>query len=123
MDYRLKIPMSETYKEDWLFNITFCRLINLILSANSLQKVKEAAAYLGKILRDQPLHQHGVEVLGPAKAPLFTLRGKKRYQILVKGRSVRSLHRIVEQGVTRLTQTHGFSGVDLTVDVDPVNFL
>jgi len=101
----------------------FCRLINLILSANSLQKVKEAAAYLGKILRDQPLQQHGIEVLGPAKAPLFTLRGKKRYQILVKGRSVRSLHRIVEQGVTRLTQTHGFSGVDLTVDVDPVNFL
>lgn len=101
----------------------YCRLINMVLSANSLQKVKEAAEHLGKILRDQPLRQHGVEVLGPARAPLSTLRGKKRYQILVKGKSVRSLHRVVEQGVTRLTQTPGFSGVDLTVDVDPVNFL
>ncbi|NOY52047.1 MAG: primosomal protein N' [Deltaproteobacteria bacterium] len=100
----------------------YSRLVNLVLSANSGKKVEHAATQLGKILRSLALHHRGMEILGPAQAPLSTLRGKKRFQLLIKGKSVRSLNRLVGEGIKRFTGLKGTSGIDLTVDVDPVNF-
>ncbi len=116
------------FEQEILFRKTlnyppYCRLINLVLSSNSQQKVEKAAARLGETLRGLTRRKQGVEILGPAKAPLATLRGKKRFQILVKGETVRNLHHVVSRGVSEFSKINGFSGVALTVDVDPVNFL
>ena len=100
----------------------YSRLINLILSANSGKTVENAAARLGKILRGLASRKATLQVLGPAKAPLATLRGKKRYQILIKGKGVRELNGFVAEGVARFTATKGASRVNLTIDVDPVSF-
>ncbi len=99
------------------------RLVNLILASNSLQKAGAAAERLAQILADLRAACTDVEILGPARAPLSTLRGKKRYQILVKGKHAGVLNRIVREGQAAFERTRGFSGVDLTVDVDPVDFL
>jgi primosomal protein N' (replication factor Y) len=101
----------------------YCRLVNLILAANSQKPAERAAARFGNILRDLAFNRKGLEILGPAKAPLSTLRGKKRYQILVKGKGVRELNRCVAEGMARFGKIEGAGGVTLTVDVDPVNFL
>ncbi len=100
----------------------YSRLVNLVLAANSLQKAEQAAARLGDILKKLTLRNKELEILGPAQAPLFTLRGKKRFQLLVKGKSVRALNRLVGEGIDRFNGLKGASGIDLTVDVDPVNF-
>ncbi len=99
------------------------RLINLILAANSLKKAAAAADRLARILADLRAECADVEILGPARAPLSTLRGKKRYQILIKGKRAGVLNRIVREGQAQFARTRGLSGVDLTVDVDPVDFL
>jgi primosomal protein N' (replication factor Y) len=101
----------------------YCRLINIVLSANTLEKVEKASSDLGQILRKLNPRKQRVEILGPARAPLSTLRGKKRCQILVKGKTVRSLHHVVDQGIAHFKSRNGFPGVDLIVDVDPVSFL
>ncbi len=101
----------------------YSRLVNLILAANSLQKVEKAATQLGKILKKLAGRKKDMEILGPAQAPLSILRGKQRYHLLVKGKSVRELNRLIGEGISRFSDLKGISGVDLTVDVDPVNFL
>lgn len=100
----------------------YSRLINLVLAANSPGKVEKAASRLGKILRTLAPTGQGIEILGPARAPIATLRGKQRCQILLKSKGIRNLHRVAEEGVHRFSQANGLSGVDLVVDVDPVNF-
>ncbi len=99
------------------------RLINLILASNSRGKAAAAADRLARILGDVRGKDADVQILGPARAPLSTLRGKKRYQILLKGKHAGVLNRIVREGQASLARVRGFSGVELTIDVDPLDFL
>ena len=78
---------------------------------------EEAAARLRKIKRDCRLR---VEVLGPVTAPLGKVRGRFRWQILLKGVERADLHRLL------FHFRGGFSHpstVRLTIDVDPVDML
>jgi primosomal protein N' (replication factor Y) (superfamily II helicase) len=61
----------------------------------------------------------GVAVLGPAPAPLARLRGRHRWQILLRGKSGAALRRLA----TTATQSRGRGGDELRVlvDVDPQN--
>jgi primosomal protein N' (replication factor Y) len=63
-----------------------------------------------------------VEVLGPTLAPLARLKGKCRYQMLLKGRKWSILHQFAEQ-VLEETEEVSIPGVKLIIDVDPVNML
>ena len=62
----------------------------------------------------------GVRVLGPAPAPLSILRGRKRFQCLLKADSwpvIRGLY-------TELKKVVGpFKNVRMSVDLDPVDML
>lgn len=63
----------------------------------------------------------GVEVLGPAPAPLYRLRGHYRWQILLKADTSKGLHEVMEglldaKGPRR-------AGYEVRLDVDPVNML
>jgi primosomal protein N' (replication factor Y) len=61
------------------------------------------------------------EVLGPVPAPLRRLRGRHRYQVLVKGvdgAAVRQTSERLQQASKRLP-----SGIQVTVDVDPTSML
>jgi primosomal protein N' (replication factor Y) len=64
-------------------------------------------------------HGAGVEVLGPAPAPLALLRGRHRRRFLVKaGRQVAMLSMLK----VWLAKVHPPSGVRVQVDVDPYSF-
>jgi primosomal protein N' (replication factor Y) len=54
-------------------------------------------------------------VLGPAPAPLAKLRGKHRWQLLLRARDHGPLHRLGRA----LLAGHGVAGVELSVDIDP----
>jgi primosomal protein N' (replication factor Y) len=58
------------------------------------------------------------EVLGPAESPFFKLKGKFRYQILLKSPQHAVLTALCEK-----LQEFKFTGVSLTVDIDPINML
>ena len=94
----------------------FGRLAALIVSGPDEDKVRACARALG---RAAPRHD-GVEVLGPAPAPLSILRGRHRQRLLVKAG-----HRIKVQDVLRhwLGAVPVPGGVRVQVDVDPYSFL
>ncbi|MDE1896558.1 MAG: primosomal protein N', partial [Rhodospirillales bacterium] len=64
--------------------------------------------------------QRGVEVLGPAPAPIALLRGRHRRRLLLK-----TVKEIAVQPVLRewLAQVPIPRNVKLDVDVDPVSFM
>ncbi len=94
----------------------FGRLAALIVSGREAKAVDAAAAALG---RAAP-HGNGVEVLGPAPAPLSVLRGQHRRRLLLKA------GREVDVPATLrawLAQVKVRGGVRVQVDVDPYSFL
>jgi primosomal protein N' (replication factor Y) len=103
----------------------FCRLINFRLSGNSEKRTERVAEEMGKI--GQVLlkkgYGKGIEILGPSTAPFPKVRGKFRWQMLVKGNSSRLLHQFGRELAVRMEdQTQG-RGVSLDIDVDPVFIL
>ena len=94
----------------------FGRLAALIVSGPDA----EAADFAARALARASPHLPGVEVLGPAPAPLSVLRGRHRRRLLVKaGRDV-NLQAVLRDWVGRVR----FAGATrLQVDVDPYSFM
>jgi primosomal protein N' (replication factor Y) len=64
--------------------------------------------------------KYGVRVLGPAPAPLALLRGRKRYQLMLKASDWLSI-RAVYHAVRR--ELNGKRDIRASLDLDPVNML
>jgi primosomal protein N' (replication factor Y) len=94
----------------------FGRLAALIVSGPDSARVERTAAELA---RTAP-HGDGIEVLGPAPAPLAFLRGKHRRRLLFK-----TARRIGLQDPLRhwLARVKPAAGVRIQVDVDPYSFV
>ncbi len=94
----------------------FGRLAALIISAEDERLADQIARALARAAPRQP----GVEVLGPAPAPIALLRGRHRRRLLLK-----TMKEIAVQPVLRdwLAQVPIPRNVKLDVDVDPVSFM
>jgi len=94
----------------------FGRLAALIVSGPDA----ESADFAARALARSAPHFPGVEVLGPAPAPLSVLRGRHRRRLLVKaGRDV-NVQAILRDWLSRVK----FGGsTRLQVDIDPYSFL
>ena len=79
----------------------FTRLINFRLEGNAeaktLRYAKVIEQIVYRILQQNKKFQGQVEVLGPTPAPLARLKGKCRYQMLLKGKKWSMLHHFAEQ--------------------------
>ncbi|HEY6008108.1 MAG TPA: primosomal protein N' [Geobacteraceae bacterium] len=99
----------------------FAFLAALHLSGTSATAAEEgaatAAACLGALKREL---KSRVEILGPAPAPLTKVRGRFRWQLLLKSPGRTDLHRLLAafRNRVRLPAT-----VRLAIDVDPVDML
>ncbi len=94
----------------------FGRLAALILSAPDDQAADLAARAFA---RASP-HLPGVEVLGPAPAPLAVLRGRHRRRFLVKATRSVSLQAVMREWLGRVKVP---SSLRVQVDIDPYSFL
>jgi len=94
----------------------FGRLVGVIVSAESEAAADRAARDLGLAAP----RADGVEVLGPAPAPLALLRGRYRRRLLVKARRDVPVQRVVREWLARVPLSRD---VRVQVDVDPVGFL
>lgn len=108
----------------------FASLASLIFEAEDPGAVERAArgyAAIGKRLfaQDASWVDH-VSLLGPAQAPLAKLRGKTRWQILLKGRQRAPLRAFLTQllqGAGHFDPKAAFPGVNIIVDVDPQSMM
>ena len=96
----------------------FGYLINLVLSGNDADKVarvaNDVAATLNRVAQD-------AEVLGPAPCALARLRGKTRFQILLKAEKRLPLHRMLQHVTGKASPVP--SGVRMNIDIDPIDML
>jgi primosomal protein N' (replication factor Y) len=100
----------------------FTRLAHLRCEGVKAQEVEAKAKLLGNWLREQcrqPKYS-GIEVLGPAPAPINKLRGRYRWQILLKGNQSAVLLGLAGEAQSAAPRS---SGVRLHIDVDPYNML
>jgi len=98
----------------------FGRIINLRLSAVKKEALTQQAELLGKVARKLSARKAGkVEIIGPAEAPLSKIRGRFRWQMLIKGGDIALLHEIARE-VIRKNQD---ACVKITADVDAENFM
>ena len=76
-----------------------------------------------RVLRREKEFQEQVEILGPTMAPLAKIKGKCRYQMLLKGKRWSILHDFAEEVLERAEEEICIPGVKWMVDVDPLNML
>ncbi len=94
----------------------FGRLAALIVSSEDEREADRAARDLGLAAP----RAEGVEVLGPAPAPLALLRGRHRRRLLLKARREVSVQSLLREWLSRVKLPNS---VRVQVDVDPVGFL
>ncbi len=94
----------------------FGRLAALIVSAGDAEAADFAARALGRAAPQLP----GVEIFGPAPAPLSVLRGRHRRRLLVKAAREVNLQAVVRNWLARVKLA---GAVRLQVDIDPYSFL
>jgi primosomal protein N' (replication factor Y) len=99
----------------------YTRIINIRVSSKNPQDAEKGIyklAQKSEIL--QKTHQWKVEVLGPSPAPLAQIKGRYRWQLLLKGDRITNLQRFA-----RLMIEEGgrLKGVRVEVDVDPISTL
>ena len=93
----------------------FQRFIALIITGTDekiLEKISnEFKNFIEKSLEDK--------VLGPVNAPIFRLKKKFRFRLLIRGRKSLKVQNSLEKIISKFKFPNG---IKLTVDVDPINF-
>jgi len=95
------------------------RLVALRIEGNILGRVEGAAERLAARARDAAARGEAIEVLGPAPAPIARLRGKERWQMLLRAEGHAPLHRVARALLSERLPP----GVELAVDVDPASLV
>jgi primosomal protein N' (replication factor Y) len=92
------------------------RLAALIVSADASHVADHVARELGRTAPRGP----GIDVLGPAPAPLAILRGRHRRRLLLKTRRDVAVQPILREWLEKVPVPRG---ARVEVDVDPMSFL
>jgi len=101
----------------------FARLINLRLEGPDEEAVRGLATSLAEQAHHLSQGRPGLEILGPVPAPLARLRGRYRWQLLLKGAETNPLRELCSRLLREQPRGGGTRAVKLTVDVDPENML
>jgi primosomal protein N' (replication factor Y) len=103
----------------------FSRLINFRITGNSEKRTKATAEEVGRIGRSllRRRYEKALEVLGPSAAPFAKMKGKYRWQMLVKGKSFQLLHQFARELALLLEDQTKGKGIGLDIDVDPIFIL
>ncbi len=106
-----------------LFYPPYCRLVLIKISGNSEDRTKGMAEKLGrsfqKWLREKSEYAQNIQVLGPAPAPRSKIRGRHRWQILIKGKNPRYLHYYVKEVIGKSLSENLSKEVKVEADFDP----
>ena len=94
-------------------------MIALLFRGENLGDVEKASRDCGRMLEDAVQPLTGTRIQGPAPAPLARIKGVWRFQILLRSPMRTALRRAVEA----VLLPRKWKGVDVAIDVDPINIL
>ena len=92
----------------------FTKYAAIIISGKNKQKTENIAKLLKKTC------PKNIKIFGPAPAPIFMIRGRVRWRILLKSNQKNALNTEIS---TWLSQLKVPPDVRITVDIDPITFL
>lgn len=92
------------------------RLAAIIVSSTSRERAEKTAYLLSK---NAP-YGDSVSVLGPASAPIFMLRGKYRYRLLLKTFKTINIQSVMKNWLEKINIP---SNVQVEIDIDPYSFM
>ncbi len=95
-------------------------LAAILVRDRDSDRARAGAAEVGRVLRGTA--GSGLQVLGPAPAPLERLRGEYRMQLLVKAQGRRELQAVLGKTLQELERRH-VRAENLVIDVDPMSTL
>lgn len=94
----------------------FGKMASIIVTGVNQEKTEQMANYLGHIApRIKDIH-----VLGPAPAPIFMLRNKFRYRLLIKTSKNINIQAIINKWLSNVKKVNN---IRINIDIDPHNFL
>lgn len=115
-DERDEFLMVEALERQEAHLPPFGRLVALIISSDNEQGAEKQAQLLTK----HAVLEEGIQVLGPAPAPMYKLRNRYRYRLLMRAPKNKAVQKTVTQW---LDQTPKIKGVRIQVDIDPYSFM
>jgi primosomal protein N' (replication factor Y) len=102
----------------------FTRAVNIRFEGKDEEKVQ---AYAEKVAHYLLAHVQGeneqIAVLGPAPAPIERIRGRERWQVLLKSKDRHTLLALVKKTQAELFTHQHTNGIRVIVDVDPYSML
>jgi primosomal protein N' (replication factor Y) len=104
----------------------FSRLINCLFQGNQEAEVIKMVEKTNRFLRKETQRNNwtpSLEILGPVSAPIARIKGRYRWQILLKGENNRVLHQAAELIREAEKALLKGTGVQIILDVDPVDML
>ena len=92
------------------------KMAAIILSGHKKNEVDQTCLNLLKCAPDIP----EIEIYGPAPAPLSRLKGNFRQRFLIHDKKARNIQKFITNWIGKYPQN---SKVNISVDIDPYNFI
>ena len=112
----------ELESREELFYPPFSRLVNLRIHGVDRDEVERVASALRGHLDAATKGREDLRVVGPAPAPLSMLRGRHRFQLLLRAATAPVARRVAVAAVEALG-LRGGDDVKVEIDVDPQSLL
>lgn len=124
IQHALRHDYESFYEAEIQFRKTFhyppvTSMIAILFRGENLSDVERASRDCGRILEEAVEPLAGTRIQGPAPAPLARIKGVWRYQILLRSPQRTNLRRAVEA----VMLPRKWKGVEVAIDVDPINIL
>lgn len=92
----------------------YSHMVRIVISGRKEEEVKTIAMSLASDIN----RKLGVDYSGPAKCPLYKIRGVFHWHILLKTKEInKNLSNVVKE----LVEAYNYKDINITVDVDPVS--
>jgi primosomal protein N' (replication factor Y) len=100
----------------------FSRLANMRFSSLEKELASKSAHAAAAALRHHSGTQEGLQILGPAPAPIEKLRGRYRWQLLIKASGAPAMAKLLSRSLPEIERTLPRK-VRFSLDVDPANLV
>ena len=126
--YAIQHALRHDYESFYAGEIEFRRtfhyppvtsMIALLFRGENLPEVERASSECGSLLETALEPYAGTRIQGPAAAPIARIKGVWRFQILLRSPHRTGLRRAVET----VLLPRKWKGVEVAIDVDPINIL
>lgn len=118
-DYKQLYDKEMGIRENPMFP-PYLRMVNVKISGSSEAQVQSTATQVAELCRTAKVS--GVNILGPAPAPIDRIRDRYRWQVLLKAIKSASLHRVCAQIIDKQS-IMAKGDVRIAIDVDPESMM